>query len=73
MKFQIKTNNGSIEVETEKPYMENSKCRGCGKEIFWAKTKGVKNMPISMLGNGDLVCHFYDCSKANNFRNNKKQ
>jgi hypothetical protein len=66
MELKIKSNNGFITVECENS--KPKKCSGCGKEIIWAKTKDGKAMPISRMGNGDLVCHFYDCSKADKFR-----
>lgn len=28
--------------------METSKCRGCGKEIWWVKTKNGKNAPVDL-------------------------
>lgn len=75
MKIKVKTNTGFIELETDKPFLEKSRCRGCGKEIYWGKTKNGKAMPVSVLGNGDMVSHFYDCPKQGNFRKkgDKKQ
>lgn len=26
--------------------MRKSKCRGCGAEIYWAKTEGLKPIPL---------------------------
>jgi len=43
-------------------------CKGCGKEIIWTKTKNGKMMPVSELGNGKFVSHFYDCPKAKIFK-----
>lgn len=71
MKLQVKTKTGFIELESDKPFLEKLKCRGCGKEIYWAKTKNGKAMPVSMLGNGDMVSHFYDCPKQADFRKPK--
>lgn len=71
MKIQVKTNTGVIEVETDSPYLKPSKCQGCGKEIYWAFTRNGKRMPISMLGNGEMVSHFFDCPKANKYRKTK--
>jgi len=66
MEIELKVKNGYLKINT--PKFETGKCRGCGKDIFWITGKNKKPMPISRLGNGDLVSHFYDCSKANQFR-----
>jgi hypothetical protein len=47
------------------------KCSGCGKDILWSLTKNHKPMPISQLGDGSWVSHFFDCSKAKSFRKHR--
>jgi len=66
--LNVKTNSGFIKVISDKPYFPEGKCRGCGKIIYWGKTINGKNMPVSILGDGSAVSHFYDCPQANNFR-----
>lgn len=39
-------------------------CRGCGKRIWWCKTKAGKNAPITEDG----LNHFADCTAADQFR-----
>lgn len=45
-----------------------AKCKGCGDEIWWVKSKNGRPMPISH----DFVCHFTDCSGADKFRRKSK-
>lgn len=45
-----------------------SKCRGCESFIYWIKTRHGKNMPV----NADGTSHFATCSKAADFRKNRK-
>jgi hypothetical protein len=66
MKIRIKTNKGYKDLET--PTFSNGNCSGCGKDIYWVEGKSGKPMPLSRLGNGDLVSHFFDCPQASQFR-----
>ena|GEM_PF-6536872 len=43
---------------------DKGRCRACGKEIWWLKTKSGKAMPWTRDG----VSHFADCPQANQFR-----
>jgi hypothetical protein len=43
-------------------------CYGCGKLIAFGLTVNGKNMPISKMGDGQWVSHFFDCPKAPRFR-----
>ena len=67
MKLTLQLAKGTAEVEIAES-CNPSFCEGFGKEIFWGKTKAGKNMPISELGNGKFVSHFFDCPKAKSFR-----
>jgi hypothetical protein len=46
-----------------------SKCRGCGAEIYWVKTRQGKNTPA----NHDGTSHFSTCPKADDFRKGAKK
>ena len=67
MLIKVKTNNGTMKCHTDTPYMKRAVCRGCGKQIYWAKTENNKNIPLSIVGD-DFLPHFADCPKANDFR-----
>ena len=41
-----------------------AKCRGCGAQIWWVKTKNDKNVPC----NEDGSSHFSSCPQADKFR-----
>jgi len=66
MQIKLKVKDGYKIVET--PTFSSDSCKGCGKDIYWIVGKSGKPMPISRLGNGDLVAHFFDCPQANQFR-----
>jgi len=40
---------------------QTSKCRRCGKTIWWGVTKNAKAMPICKDVNGAWISHFTDC------------
>ena len=65
MIVKLKTNWKPISIEIDKT---PAKCKGCWKEIFWGKTENWKSMPVSVMWNGDYVLHFFDCSKAKEFK-----
>lgn len=44
-------------------------CRGCGKRIYWVKTKNMKNMPVEPDGE----VHWTNCPKAKEFRKKFKE
>jgi hypothetical protein len=44
------------------------KCRGCGAEIFWAKTPRGKRMPFDAR---TFEPHWATCPQAKEFRNGK--
>lgn len=46
-------------------------CRGCGKEIRFAKTPRGKHMPVSLTEDNKYQAHFADCPKADEFRKPK--
>jgi hypothetical protein len=64
-----------------------SKCKGCGREIVWAKTASGKNIPLERVAKGyELsgeqaveigtmsgvhISHFLTCPKANDFSGSK--
>jgi hypothetical protein len=60
--------------------MENniSKCKGCGENIRWIKTKAGKNMPCEICGvqgmteDGEMtvvfIPHWSNCLKAQDFK-----
>lgn len=58
-----------------------SKCKGCGAEITWIKTKAGKLMPCNsekstiVTEQGEIVVghvpHWATCSKANEFKEKK--
>lgn len=39
-----------------------SNCRSCQEEIWWVKSKNLKNVPV----NKDGICHFDTCTVRNN-------
>lgn len=49
-----------------------AKCRSCGRQIWWAKTKNDKNMPINACG-AEFESHFASCPAANKFRKEAKK
>lgn len=66
MQIKIKVKKGYKIIDT--PTFSNGTCKGCGKEIYWVESKIGRPMPLSRLGNEDLVSHFFDCPEANKFR-----
>jgi hypothetical protein len=40
---------------------EKAKCKFCHKDIVWAVTKNVKNMPIVQDQSGNWIAHMVDC------------
>ena len=58
-----------------------SKCKGCGAEIIWIKTKAGKSMPCNLekitivTEQGETIVgyvpHWATCSKANDFKEKK--
>ena len=44
-----------------------SKCQGCGREIYWAKTPSGQAMPVVFMS------HFADCPDAAKFRKEKEK
>ena len=73
MQKEIKLKGGAI-VEVD--FIEVSKCRSCGKMIWWAKTKNGKNMLISVVGKqlkavdekDSFESHFASCKQADKWR-----
>lgn len=65
-----------------------SRCKGCGREMVWAKTPAGKNIPLERVPNGYevsggqaieigtldgvYISHFLTCPKANQFSGSKK-
>jgi len=47
---------------------DEGKCRGCGQQIWWVRTKSGKRMPVTAAG----LCHFADCPAAQAFRSKPK-
>jgi hypothetical protein len=45
-----------------------TKCKACGKEIFWAETKNGKAMPIELVSLARWNTHYATCPNANSFR-----
>jgi hypothetical protein len=46
-----------------------TKCKACGKDIFWCKTmNGEKAMPVELVGLAVWDTHFATCPQANSFR-----
>lgn len=70
MTIEIKMSRGvqNVEVMGTPRTTKKVNCRGCGKEIFFAKTSKGKWLPVSQLGDGTFVAHFFDCPKAKTFR-----
>lgn len=60
-----------------------NKCKGCGAEIVWIKTKAGKAMPCDtnkvtiITDNGETVIgytpHWATCPAAKTFKKNKKE
>jgi len=46
-----------------------AKCRACGEDIFWVKTKNGKLMPMNF--NELKQTHFATCPEADKFRKRK--
>ena len=44
-----------------------TKCKKCGKEIIFIRTRGGNLMPTNL----DLISHFATCKFANEFRKNQ--
>jgi len=73
MELQVKTNNGSIKCFLNEPTLPDpSKCRSCGKEIYWVKTESGKNMPVEIVNDVEFVSHFSTCPQGNDWRKKKK-
>ena len=67
MEFGIQKLKGGAEVYIEdKPGI----CGKCGAEIFWAKTKNNKFMPVE-FSFGEWASHFASCPFAKNFKKKK--
>lgn len=58
-----------------------AKCRSCGAEIFWMKTKSGKNMPVDFddeltrekeFDADRMQSHFATCSEADKHRKSHK-
>lgn len=45
-----------------------SKCKKCGKKMYWAITEKGKKMPICKDKDGAWISHFADCFAAAHFR-----
>lgn len=43
---------------------DEAACKGCGRKIFWVKTKNGKNAPFTEDG----LNHFADCPESAKFR-----
>lgn len=69
MKVIVKTANGNIECASDSELLLASKCRSCGAEIYWVKTKAGKSMPIERTASGDMISHFATCPNASKHRN----
>lgn len=69
--IKIKIKNGHLIVYSDTPNLQRSKCRKCGKTVYWVQTNFNKAIPVSKLNNGDLISHFTDCLYANKFRRKK--
>ena len=48
---------------------DKSRCRACGAEIYWVKTRAGKRAPYTRGG----ISHFADCPEANRFRVGAKE
>ena len=67
-KTQKITLDGGAEVTIPAVY-EYAKCKSCGAEIIWAKTKNGKFMPVKWDEIKRIwISHFSDCKSANFFR-----
>ena len=65
-KLQIIHLKGGAEVLAD--WNSRTKCKACNKEIFFAKTKKGKMMPIELVSLGEWESHFATCPAANSFR-----
>jgi hypothetical protein len=66
MKLQIIKLKGGAEVMAD--WATKTKCKSCSQEIFWAKTKSGKQMPIEICGLAEWQSHFASCPDALKFR-----
>ncbi len=57
-----------IESRLRKLGVEIVKCVACGKEMIWLKGKSGKSLPVCL----NLINHFSDCPKAEEFRQAKE-
>ena len=44
------------------------KCKACGKDILWCKTKNGKAMPVELVSLAKWDTHYATCPFANSFR-----
>lgn len=58
-----------IETRIRKLGTEIVKCKRCGQEIFFIRTKNGKSMPTILK----LLSHFADCPSADEFRKKDDQ
>jgi len=66
--IKLKLKKGHIEVDVEDLEI-GSHCKACSKRIYWGVTKkNKKPIPVSQLGDGSYVAHFFDCPGAKDFR-----
>ena len=59
----------SVTLDTE---VGASRCRSCGKDIHWAVTHSVKNMPISKDPQGQWHNHFKLCGLTGVFKKHSR-
>ena len=64
-------NYGGRGIEVVVDWKEETKCKKCGKRIWFAKTNNGKLIPIEMVRLAVWDTHFATCPYANEFR--KKQ
>ena len=49
-------------------------CRGCGVQIEWWQTPGLKTIPMNLMPTGDspAIAHWATCTHANRFRGGRR-
>ena len=67
-KFKIQDIKLECGIDVKVDWNSKTKCRGCGKEIYWAVTKNEKVIPIELVGLMKWDTHFATCPQANKFR-----
>lgn len=68
MKQRIQTIHLKCGVEVTVDWNAKTKCKACGKDIWFGKTKTGKLMPFVLVGLAEWDTHFADCPKAEEFK-----